>query len=222
MIAPSALHIIAWSLLVGAPAFLSALVGVPSPTWAVLGGGMVLAGLGAIRLTRGRWLSAPFLMLLLSAAGMAVGLLIDRHLVGEVTLAGLCLAAPRSFSANLLRHWDILRWTHLAMLLGGMGTIAVIEVRHHLASSRHCRKAVCGRMGFNLMCNAAMLGGMLMGGWLGPGLASQFAWVWGMPAMISMMVAGMVWGMAGSMSLYRMAYAVLDARPAGRPLQGPT
>lgn len=217
----SVLRVIAWSFLVGSPAFLSALVGAPSPAWAALGGGLVLAGLAVIRLTRGRWLSAPFLMLLLSVLGMAVGLLIDRHLVGGDTLAGLCLTAPRSFLANLLRHWDILRSTHLSMLLGGMATIAVIEWRHHFSSSMRCRKAVCGRMGFNLMCNAAMLFGMLLGGWLGLGLASQFEWAWGMPAMIGMMVVGMVWGMAGSMSLYRMAYAFLDARPAVRPLRGP-
>ncbi len=221
MTGPSSLRLAAWLLLAASPALLSMEVGPLSVSWAAAGGGLVLLGLGAIRLTRGRWLSAPFLMLLLSTAGMAAGLLIDGHLQGRETLSGLCLSVPGSFHANLLRHWDILRATHLAMLAGGMGTVAAIEARHHLASSVRCRKAVCGRMGFNLMCNGAMLGGMLLGSWLGPALASRFQWAWGMPSMISMMVVGMVWGMAGSMSLYRLAYALLDARPAGRPLRGP-
>jgi hypothetical protein len=217
----AALRILAWSLLVWSPALLSTMVGRPSPVWAAVGGGSVLAGLGAIRLTRGRWLSAPFLMLLLSVSGMAAGLLIDRHLVGAETLSALCLTAPRSFLANLLRHWDILRATHLAMLLGGLATVAVVEMRQRRMTTVRCRKAVCGRVGFNLMCNAAMLGGMLLGSWLGPAMAARFAWAWGMPSMISMMVAGMVWGMVGSMTLYRLAYALHDVRPAAHPARGP-
>lgn len=200
----------ACAALVCGPLLLSGLAGEVSLAWAAAGGALVAVGLGAIRLTRGRWLSAPFLMLLLCTAGMAVGIAVDRQVVGGDALAGLCLNAPRSFIGSALHHWQILPATHVAMLLGGLATIAVVEARARAVPGMRCRKAICGRTAFNLMCNTAMLSGMLLGGWLGPGLALTLDAGWGLPAMLAMMMVGMVWGMAGSMALYRTGFAVLD------------
>lgn len=204
----------ACAALAGAPAGLGALIGAPSLPWGLSGGGAVLLGLGAIRLTRGRWLSAPFLMLLLCTAGMAVGLMIDRQWVGPEVLANLCFAAPRSFAASLLRHGEVLRATNVAMLLGGMATIAVVEWRARGTLAMRCRKAVCGRAGFNLVCNSTMLSGMLLGGWLGPSIGLRLDLGWGASAMVAVMVVGMVWGMAASMLLYRSLFALLDRHRA--------
>lgn len=202
----------AGAVLIAAPGLLAAEAGQLSAPWALAGGVLVALGLGAIRLSRRKWLSAPFLMLLLCTGGMAVGLAIDRQLVGAETLAGLCLNAPSTFLANLLRHWDVLRATHIAMLVGGAVTIPVVEMRSRANPAARCGKAVCGRAAFNLMCNAAMLIGMLTGSWFGPSLALGLGIGWGMPAMTTMMVAGMVWGMAASMTAYRLGFALKDRR----------
>ena len=69
-----------------APAALALIAGGGFGAWNLYGAVLVLSGAGAMRLTRGRWLSAPFLMLLLSIAGMAAGLAIDRQSLGPQAL----------------------------------------------------------------------------------------------------------------------------------------
>ncbi len=163
-----------------------------------------------IDLRRGHWLSAPFLMLLLCLAGMAVGLLLDRSATPPWVLATLCTTGGGSFAASVARHWLALPATNLAMVLGGISTIGVVEMRARQAPRRRCRKAICARAGFNLSCNAAMLAGMLLGGWLGPVFAIRWGLDWDASAMMAMMAAGMVWGMAGAMALYRTGFTLWD------------
>lgn len=206
------------AFLAASPALLGALAGGSVSPWNAVGAALVVAGLVAIRVTRGRWLSAPFVMLLLSTAGMALGLLIDRLWAGPDVLASLCGSVREPFSTSALRHWELLRATNIAMILGGLATIGLIEHRARLSPRTRCRRAVCARTGFNIACNAAMVLGMLMGAWLGPLAAAMLDFGWGISGMMAAMTAGMVWGMAGSMALARTGFAIIDRRAAWRGL----
>lgn len=156
--------------------------------------------------------TAPVLMLLLSLAGMAAGMLIDCRSVNPVALATLCSAEPASFLASAFRHVAALPATTSAMLLGGFATVPVEVWR---TQHRPARKVVYVHTGFNLACNAAMLAGMLFGAWRGPAIAASLGLGWDISGMITAMTAGMIWGMAGMMVLYRAGFAILDwARPA--------
>jgi hypothetical protein len=156
--------------------------------------------------------SAPVLMLLLSVAGMAAGILIDGRAMNPAGLASLCSVWPDTFPASALRHAAALPATTGAMLLGGFATMPAEAWR---ARRRLGRKAICACIGFNLACNAAMLAGMLFGAWRGPAIAASLGFGWDLSSMIATMTAGMTGGMAGMMVSYQAGLAVLDwARPA--------
>jgi hypothetical protein len=201
--------------LAAAPLVLGLIAGEPTVAASGAGGGLVLAGVAAIRLARGRWMTAPHLMLLLCFAGMALGLLADRQIVLPAALVSLC-TSETGFLASIVDHWATLPTTNFGMIFGGFATILVVEMRAAARPAVNCRRAVCARAGFNLMCNAAMLAGMLAGGWVAPRLAVQFGMPWSVSAMMAAMAAGMVWGMAALVAVYRSAIAIwaqLDRHP---------
>jgi hypothetical protein len=194
--------------LAGLPSAADALVGSLSWGWSLIGAALVLSGLLVIRRTRGRMLTAPFLMLAFCSAGMVLGLAIDRLSLPPGGLAALCMAGG-GFLDVARRHLDALPAMHGLMLLGGIGTVPYVEWRARRHAGPPCRRAVCARAGFNLMCNSAMLAGMVIGAALGPASLSAFAARWDPDAMIAIMAGGMVWGMVVMMLVYRAGFTVL-------------
>jgi hypothetical protein len=196
------------AVLAALPGVADALVGRVSWAWSLIGAALVLSGLLVMRRARGRMLTAPFLMLALCAAGMVSGLAIDRLSLPPGGLATLCMTGGGFFDVAY-RHLEALPAMHFLMLLGGVGTVPYVEWRARRVIGPPCRRAVCARAGFNLMCNSAMLAGMIVGAWIGPGSLAAVAAQWDPDAMIAVMAGGMVWGMVGMMLVYRAAFTML-------------
>jgi hypothetical protein len=193
------------------PAALGIVAGETMVAPALAGGVAVLAGIGVIRLARGRWMTAPHLMLTLCFAGMVIGLLADRQVVLPATLLSLCVASP-SLVESILDHFAILPAMSFGMIFGGFATILVVELRAAARPAIACRRAICARAGFNLACNATMFAGMLGGAWAAPHLAAAAGLPPSVAVMMAAMGAGMVWGMAATMTLYRSALALAARR----------
>ncbi|MDB5880653.1 MAG: hypothetical protein JWP43_531 [Ramlibacter sp.] len=141
--------------------------------------------------------TAPQLMLLLGALGMAGGLWWDTGAGGFAAVAALCLSEPLDLAATLSLHWEHLPMMHIGMIAAGLATGPLLR-----SLRRGCRRQFCARLAQNLVCSGWMVTGMAAGALVFTHLAAQ---VGGGPpmAMLGGMFSGMVWGMVASVSLYR-------------------
>jgi len=133
------------------------------------------------------------LILLLGAAGMAAGLVVDLRAGGIDSLAALCQSRAGDLLGTLRLHWHWLPWMHLGMIAGGLagalpaGTTAGNRAHRPLA-----------RLARALACTAWMVLGMSAGTLLfaqlaGPGAQSAMALLAGM---FGGMALGMLAGVA--------------------------
>jgi hypothetical protein len=167
-------------------------------------GGAVLLGAAALGWLRPArvGLTAPQAMLLLGAAGMLLGLLVDSRATEPRLLASLCLAADRHVWPLMRLHWALLPWMHAGMWIGGLAAIPLLR-----ASRPTCRRQYCVHFAQNVACSAWMTVGMSAGVLLSDVLASRSGA--GSPAaMLGAMFGGMVWGMVASVALYRLYFRV--------------
>ena len=163
-----------------------------------------LDSMAAARPVGTAWLSGATLMFMLCFCGMATGLAIDLQSILPATLISLCLGA-HSIARTVVLHATVLPATNLLMLAGGVLAIGLIEAP---ASDAARRRPVGARIGFYLVCNGAMLAGMLGGAAFGPTLMTRFALPWTLPAMMIAMATGMGLGMATVIGLRRVAAAL--------------
>jgi len=151
-------------------------------------------------------ITAPQAMMLLGTAGMLAGLAFDVQRAGLEAIASMCAASGPDFLAVAQLHLAWLPAMHAGMVAGGLGALVWLrKVRPH------CRRQFCARFAQNLACSAWMMIGMVAGVILYYRLAAWFGSA-GVPAMLGGMVGGMVWGMVVSVTIYRIALGVLDAR----------
>lgn len=182
-----------------------------SVAWAVLGAALILAGLLALarlRPSRGTGLTSPQWMLLLGAAGMAVGLALDAWIGGLEVLAALC-TGPASLAGMVSLHLQQLPLAHAGMVGGGL---AVVRLMPRLR--RGCRRQLCAQVGQNLVCSAWMVVGMAAGSLVFLQLAGWAQAVRDPVAVVAGMFAGMVWGMVASVTLVQ---ALVRLRHGGLP-----
>jgi len=151
-------------------------------------------------------ITAPQAMMLLGTAGMLAGLGLDVQRAGLDAIASMCAASAPDFLAVARLHLEWLPAMHAGMVTGGLGALVWLR-----KARPHCRRQFCARFAQNLACSAWMMIGMVAGVILYYRLA---AWLGsaGVPAMLGGMIGGMVWGMVVSVTLYRVALGVLDAR----------
>jgi hypothetical protein len=95
---------------------------------------------------------------------------------------------------------------HVGMVAGGLG--ALVWLRRVRPG---CKRQFCARFAQNIACSAWMMIGMVAGVILYYRLAAWFGSA-GVPAMLGGMIGGMVWGMVVSVTLYRVALGLADAR----------
>ena len=151
-------------------------------------------------------ITAPQAMMLLGTVGMLAGLALDVQRAGLAAIASMCLASGPNFLAVARLHLEWLPAMHVGMVAGGLG--ALVWLRRVRPG---CRRQFCARFAQNLACSAWMMIGMVAGVILYYRLAAWFGSA-GVPAMLGGMIGGMVWGMVVSVTLYRLALGLLDAR----------
>ncbi len=163
------------------------------------------AALGWLRPAR-VGITAPQAMMLLGTVGMLAGLALDVQRAGLEAIVSMCAASGPDFLAVAQLHLAWLPAMHVGMVAGGLGALVWLrKVRPH------CRRQFCARFAQNLACSAWMMIGMVAGVILYYRLAAWFGAA-GVPAMLGGMIGGMVWGMVVSVTIYRIALGVLDAR----------
>jgi hypothetical protein len=147
----------------------------------------------------------PLLMLFLSVCGMAIGLAIDCGSIPPDVLASLCQAKATSLAAGLQAHLAVLPATHALMLVGGVVAGAMTEAATD-ERARHERSiaSMAARHLANMICAAAMVGGMAAGGVLGPPLVERLGIASGFARLVVAMVLGMACGMVVATPLYRI------------------
>ena len=151
-------------------------------------------------------ITAPQAMMLLGTLGMLGGLALDVHHAGLAAIASMCAASAPDFLVLARLHLEWLPAMHLGMVAGGLGALAWLRrVRPG------CRRQFCARFVQNIACSGWMMLGMVAGVILYYRLAGWFGSA-GVPAMLGGMIGGMVWGMVVSVTLYRVALGLLDAR----------
>jgi len=143
-------------------------------------------------------LSPPHVMLTLGFGGMLLGLLYDVAQSGPAQLANLCAqAGALGLADSFWLHIEFLPGMHAGMLAGGL--LAVPSLR--LLRS-HCGRYLCSLFAQNLLCSGWMLLGMTAGAlWLSRWQLNGDTAT--LPGMLGGMFAGMTWGMAISVVLYR-------------------
>ena len=151
-------------------------------------------------------MTAPQIMLLLGAAGMAAGLTYDERTGGFTALMSLCQGGNADLLGTMRLHWQLLPAMHLGMIAGGLATVPLLRTLR-----RGCRRQFCARLVQNLACSAWMIAGMSAGV---IGFMTLATWAGGRSptAMLGGMFAGMVWGMVASVALYRLWFALLAPR----------
>ena len=151
-------------------------------------------------------ITAPQAMMLLGTVGMLGGLAFDVQRAGLEAIASMCAASGPDFLAVARLHLEWLPAMHAGMVAGGLGALAWLRrVRPG------CKRQFCARFAQNIACSAWMMIGMVAGVILYYRLAAWFGSA-GVPAMLGGMIGGMVWGMVVSVTLYRVALGLLDAR----------
>jgi len=151
-------------------------------------------------------ITAPQAMMLLGTVGMLGGLAFDVQRAGLEAIASMCAASGPDFLAVTRLHLEWLPAMHAGMVAGGLGALAWLRrVRPG------CKRQFCARFAQNIACSAWMMIGMVAGVILYYRLAAWFGSA-GVPAMLGGMIGGMVWGMVVSVTLYRVALGLLDAR----------
>jgi hypothetical protein len=118
----------------------------------------------------------------------------------------MCASSAPDFLAVAQMHLEWLPAMHLGMAAGGLGALAWLR-----RIRPGCRRQFCARFVQNIACSGWMIVGMVAGVVLYYRLAAWFGSA-GVPAMLGGMIGGMVWGMVVSVSLYRLALGLLDAR----------
>jgi hypothetical protein len=151
-------------------------------------------------------ITAPQAMMLLGTVGMLGGLAFDVQRAGLEAIASMCASSGPDFLAVAQLHLSWLPAMHAGMFAGGLGALAWLrKVRPN------CKRQFCARFAQNIACSAWMMIGMVAGVILYYRLAAWFGSA-GVPAMLGGMIGGMVWGMVVSVTLYRVALGLLDAR----------
>jgi hypothetical protein len=151
-------------------------------------------------------ITAPQAMMLLGTIGMLGGLALDVHRAGLAAIASMCASSGPDFLAVARLHLEWLPAMHIGMLAGGLG--ALVWLRRVRPG---CKRQFCARFMQNITCSAWMMVGMVAGVILYYRLAAWFGSA-GVPAMLGGMIGGMVWGMVVSVSIYRLALGLIDAR----------
>lgn len=149
------------------------------------------------------FVSGPLLMLFLCLCGMAVGLAIDSGSVPLELLASLCLAGSDKFVSSVNVHLDLLPATHGMMLVGAVLAASMMQSMRRIDQSDKSSKALLARCVPDATCAAAMLVGMVVGGWLGPSVLAASGVGSSSAQLIGAMVLGMTAGMVLAMPLYR-------------------
>ncbi|HEY4637423.1 MAG TPA: hypothetical protein VIH23_04090 [Burkholderiales bacterium] len=151
-------------------------------------------------------ITAPQAMMLLGTVGMLGGLAFDVQRAGLEAIASMCASSGPDFLAVARLHLEWLPAMHAGMVAGGLGALAWLRrVRPG------CKRQFCARFAQNIACSAWMMIGMVAGVILYYRLAAWFGSA-GVPAMLGGMIGGMVWGMVVSVTLYRVALGLADAR----------
>jgi hypothetical protein len=163
------------------------------------------AALGWLRPAR-VGITAPQAMMLLGTVGMLGGLAFDVQRAGLQAIASMCAASGPDFIAVARLHLEWLPAMHAGMVAGGLG--ALVWLRRVRPG---CKRQFCARFAQNIACSAWMMIGMVAGVILYYRLAAWFGSA-GVAAMLGGMIGGMVWGMVVSVTLYRVALGLLDAR----------
>jgi hypothetical protein len=163
------------------------------------------AALGWLRPAR-VGITAPQAMMLLGTVGMLGGLAFDVQRAGLEAIASMCAASGPDFIAVARLHLEWLPAMHAGMVAGGLG--ALVWLRRVRPG---CKRQFCARFAQNIACSAWMMIGMVAGVILYYRLAAWFGSA-GVAAMLGGMIGGMVWGMVVSVTLYRVALGLLDAR----------
>jgi hypothetical protein len=151
-------------------------------------------------------ITAPQAMMLLGTVGMLGGLAFDVQRAGLQAIASMCAASGPDFIAVARLHLEWLPAMHAGMVAGGLG--ALVWLRRVRPG---CKRQFCARFAQNIACSAWMMIGMVAGVILYYRLAAWFGSA-GVAAMLGGMIGGMVWGMVVSVTLYRVALGLLDAR----------
>jgi hypothetical protein len=151
-------------------------------------------------------ITAPQAMMLLGTIGMLGGLALDVQRAGLAAIASMCASSGPDFLAVARLHLEWLPAMHVGMLAGGLG--ALVWLRR---ARPGCKRQFCARFMQNITCSAWMMAGMVAGVILYYRLAAWFGSA-GVPAMLGGMIGGMVWGMVVSVSIYRVALGLIDAR----------
>ena len=150
--------------------------------------------------------TAPQAMMLLGTIGMLGGLAFDVERAGLAAIASMCASSGPDFLALARLHLEWLPAMHAGMVAGGLGALAWLRrVRPG------CKRQFCARFAQNIACSAWMMIGMVAGVILYYRLAAWFGSA-GVAAMLGGMIGGMVWGMVVSVTLYRVALGLADAR----------
>jgi hypothetical protein len=163
------------------------------------------AALGWLRPAR-VGITAPQAMMLLGTVGMLGGLAFDVQRAGLAAIASMCASSGPDFFAVARLHLEWLPAMHAGMVAGGLG--ALVWLRRVRPG---CKRQFCARFAQNIACSAWMMIGMVAGVILYYRLAAWFGSA-GVPAMLGGMIGGMVWGMVVSVTLYRVALGLADAR----------
>jgi hypothetical protein len=151
-------------------------------------------------------ITAPQAMMLLGTIGMLGGLALDVQRAGLAAIASMCASSGPDFLAVARLHLEWLPAMHVGMLAGGLG--ALVWLRR---ARPGCKRQFCARFMQNITCSVWMMAGMVAGVILYYRLAAWFGSA-GVPAMLGGMIGGMVWGMVVSVSIYRVALGLIDAR----------
>lgn len=176
--------------------------------WVALTASAVLLGVAALGWMRPRrvGITSPQAMLLLGAAGMAVGLALDAQSTPLVAIASICSGSPRSLWSMMLLHAQLLPWMHAGMWAGGFMAVPLLRKLRP-----NCRRQYCARVVQNLACSAWMTVGMSVGVLAAAAIVAASGVRPGPAPMFSGMVTGMVWGMVASVALYRIFFLATDA-----------
>jgi hypothetical protein len=156
----------------------------------------------AVRVSAAGFARDPLLMLFLCLCGMAIGLAIDSGSIPLEVLASLCLAGSGTLASGAAVHLSLLPATH-AMMFGGAVLAAAITKSGRGSDGHSSTNATAARYLPEGACVAAMLAGMILGGWFGPPVAASLGIAASSSRLIAAMAVGMVAGMAVAMPLYR-------------------
>jgi hypothetical protein len=149
-------------------------------------------------------------MLLLGVIGMLLGLMADSP-ARLPLLASVCGQANANLWSMMQLHWTFLPWMHIGMWGGGIAAIPLLDAMSPVRRREYWLRAIRG-----FACSAWMTIGMSCGALLSEYLASQSG-ARGATSMLAAMFAGMVCGMAVSVTMYRLGFRIIRAqRPQKR------